>query len=64
MINIKETCRKCPKLDRCIRVVAHNVNNRLLPMEAKWINCVDFKHFESVVEDYVMYGLQDVLKEN
>ena len=62
MINLKESCRKCQKLDRCIKAVAHNINNRFfLPFEKKWVNCVDFAQFESVVEDYVMYSFQEAL---
>lgn len=61
MINIKESCRTCSKLNRCVKTIEYNVNNILLPAEKKWINCIDFEHLESVVEDCVMYNIQDAL---
>ena len=61
MINIKESCRTCSKLNRCVKIIEYNVNNILLPAEKKWTNCIDFEHLESVVENCVMYNIQDAL---
>lgn len=61
MINIKETCRTCPKLDHCIKTVEHNINNIWILVKKQRINCVNFEHFESVVENHVMDVLQDAL---
>ena len=59
---VKKSCKNCSSFKGCIKIIKHNVNNRLLPLEKDWINCVNFEHLESVVEEYIMYGLEDVLK--
>ena len=61
MINLKESCRTCPKLKRCIKTVAYNINNVLLPIEKDWMNCADFEHLESAAKEYIMYGLEKAL---
>lgn len=54
MINLKESCRNCHGIDKCIEVVAHNINNMLLPHKKDAIRCINFGHFESAVTEYVM----------
>lgn len=54
MINLKESCRKCPGIDACIKVVARNINNMHLPHKKDAIRCINFGYFESAVTEYVM----------
>lgn len=61
MINLKESCRKCPGIDRCIRAVAHNINNMALSNKKDIIRCIDFADFESTVTEYVMNGFNQAL---
>lgn len=61
MINLKESCRKCNGIDRCIKVVANNINNMYLPHKKDAIRCINFGHFESVVTKYVMDGFNQAL---
>lgn len=35
MIDLKESCRNCKDIDRCINVVANNINNMALPNKKK-----------------------------
>lgn len=59
MINLKDSCRNCPDIDRCIKVVAHNINNMHLPHKKDAIRCINFGHFESAVTKYVMDGMNE-----
>lgn len=61
MINLKESCRKCPGIDRCIKAVANNINNIAFPNKKDIIRCIDFANFESVVTEYVMNGFNQAL---
>lgn len=61
MIDLKESCRNCPDIDRCIKVVASNINNMLLPHKKDAIRCINFGHFESAVTKYVMDGFNQAL---
>lgn len=60
MINLKESCRNCKDIDRCIKVVANNINNMLLPHNKNAIRCINFGNFESAVREYV---IDDMMKE-
>lgn len=60
---VKKSCKNCSSLKGCIKIIKRNVNNRLSPLEKDWINCVNFENLESIVEECVMYGLEDVLEE-
>ena len=65
MIDLKESCRNCKDIDRCIKVVANNINNMHLPHKKDAIRCINFGHFESAVTKYVMDGMNEALmKEN
>ncbi len=59
---VKKSCKNCSSLNGCIKIIKSNINNRLLPLEKDWINCVNFESLESAIEDCIMYGLEDVLK--
>lgn len=61
MIDLKESCRNCPDIDRCIKVVANNINNMHLPHKKDAIRCINFGHFESAVTEYVMDGFNQAL---
>lgn len=61
MINLKEPCRNCKDIDRCIKVVANNINNMHLPHKKDAIRCINFGHFESAVTKYVMDGFNQAL---
>lgn len=61
MINLKESCSSCKDIDRCIKVVANNINNMHLPHKKNSIRCINFGHFESVVTKYVMDGFNQAL---
>lgn len=61
MIDLKEPCRNCKDIDRCINVVANNINNMLLPHKKDAIRCINFGHFESAVTKYVMDGFNQAL---
>lgn len=61
MINLKESCRNCKDIDRCIEVVANNINNMLLPHKKDTIRCINFGHFESAVTEYVMNEFNQAL---
>lgn len=61
MINLKESCRNCKDIDRCIKVVAHNINNMHLPHNKNAIRCINFGNFESAVTKYVMDGFNQAL---
>ena len=63
MINLKEPCRKCKDIDRCIKVVAHNINNMHLPHNKNAIRCINFGCFQSAVTKYVMDGFDQALLE-
>ena len=59
MIDLKESCRNCKDIDRCIKAVAHNINNMHLPHKKDVIRCINFGHCESVVTQYVMDGMNE-----
>jgi hypothetical protein len=59
MINLKESCRKCKDIDRCIKAVAHNINNMHLPHKKDAIRCINFGCFQSAVTKYVMDGMNE-----
>lgn len=61
MIDLKESCRNCKDIDRCINVVANNINNMYLPHKKDAIRCINFGHFESAVTKYVMDGFNQAL---
>jgi hypothetical protein len=63
MINLKESCRKCKGIDRCIKAVAHNINNMHLPHKKDAIRCINFGYFQSAVTKYVMDGFDQALLE-
>lgn len=63
MINLKESCRKCKGIDRCIKAVAHNINNMHLPHKKDAIRCINFGCFQSTVTKYVMDGFDQALLE-
>lgn len=61
MINLKDSCRNCSDIDRCIKAVAHNINNMHLPHKKDAIRCINFGNFESEVTKYVMDGFNQAL---
>ncbi len=61
MINLKESCRNCKGIDRCIKAVAYNINNMAFPNKKDVIRCIDFACFESAVTEYVMNGFDQAL---
>lgn len=60
MINLKEPCYTCPKIDGCLKAVESNINNIFLPTK-QWINCVNFEYLESTVSEYVRYEFANAL---
>lgn len=63
MINLKDSCRNCKDIDRCINVVAHNINNMHLPHKKDAIRCINFGCFQSAVTKHVMDGFDQALLE-
>ena len=61
MINLKETCRTCKGIDRCIKAVESNINNMTPSDQKQKIRCIDFANFESAVTEYVMYCFNQAL---
>lgn len=61
MIDIKESCRNCPGIERCTKTVANNINNLLLPTKKQVIRCINFGDFESTLMERAMDDMNQAL---
>lgn len=62
MIDLKEPCRNCQGIDRCIKAVKNTINNIPTGHGRDVVRCLHFADLERAVMKCVFDGINEALK--
>ena len=62
MIDLKEPCKNCQGIDRCIKAVENTINNIPTGSGRDVVRCLHFADLERAVMNRVFKGISEALK--